>query len=80
MPKDKVAFPASLAGFSNLEPNHQALRNPSNLMEVFLMITLFRGNVEPVLSLSLSLSLSLTHTHTHTHNNSNNRDGGNFER
>ena len=86
MPKDKVAFPASLSGFSNFEPNHQALRNPSSLMEVFLMKTLFRGNIEPVLlslslslSLSLFLSLSLTHTHTQTdttltHNNSNNRD------
>ena len=67
MPKDKVAFPASLSGFSNFEPNHQALRNPSSLMEVFLMKTLFRGNIEPVLSLSLSLSLSHTHTHTYRH-------------
>ena len=62
MPKDKVAFPAFLSEFSNLEPNqtksNEALRNPSNLTEVFLMITLFRGNIEPV----LSLSLSLTHT------------------
>ena len=73
MPKDKVAFRASLSGFSNSKPNHQVLRNPSSLTEVFLMKTLFRGNIEPV------LSLSLTHTHTHrhttvTHNNSNNRD------
>ena len=89
MPKDKVAFPASLSGFSNFEPNHQALRNPSSLMEVFLMKTLFRGNIEPVLlslSLSLFLSLSLTHTHTHTdtpHSHTiivTTETGGNFER
>ena len=58
MPKDKVAFRASLSGFSNSKPNHQVLRNPSSLTEVFLMKTLFRGNIEPVLSLS--------HTHTRT--------------
>ena len=80
MPKDKVAFRASLSGFSNSKPNHQVLRNPSSLTEVFLMKTHFRGNIEPVLSLSLS------HTHTRTDTPQSHiiivttGTGGNFER